>query len=91
MALETAVLRLKALKIRNIFQFPFIDKPEDEALEIAINGLKMLGCLTFAEEITEIGKFILTLPLEPLLARSVVEGIFYANALKNTKIENEEH
>lgn len=47
MPLDSVVLVLKALSIENIKQFPFLDPPKPENIEISIKTLQLLGCLTF--------------------------------------------
>lgn len=63
MPLDAVVLRLKMLKIKNINQFPFIDKPNSENISISIKTICFLGCLDFNGEITEIGKIVLLFPI----------------------------
>lgn len=35
----------------------------------------MIGCLDTNENITSIGQFLVKIPIEPFLARSIIEGV----------------
>jgi HrpA-like RNA helicase len=45
MALDSLVLRLKSLRIKNIFDFPYIETPDKQGMITSIDLLKLLGCL----------------------------------------------
>lgn len=45
MALDTVVLRLKSLNIKDIINFPYLSKPDEEGLKVSIEMMKMLNCL----------------------------------------------
>ena len=45
MALETLVLRLKSLGIKDILKFPYLTSPDKEGLVQSIRIMKYLGCL----------------------------------------------
>ena len=89
MPLETVVLRLKALSVDDIYEFSFIDPPSVEALKISMNTLKMLGCISLEGILTEIGRLILKIPLEPFLARSIIESLFYASIMQKMGKDSE--
>jgi HrpA-like RNA helicase len=72
MALDTLVLRLKMLNVKEIFKFAYINKPEDRALEKSIETLQMIGALSFTGDITKIGRLLLQLRIEPFLGRAIV-------------------
>ena len=44
-SLETVVLRLKALKIKNVIRFPYLSKPDEEGLINSLDLLKIIGAL----------------------------------------------
>lgn len=74
-SLVGAILYLKSLPLKiNVLDFDFIDKPDKAALEDALRQLFMLDAIDLDGEITQIGLAMAQLPLEPFLARSVIEG-----------------
>jgi len=72
--LAHVVLMMKKIGIEDVESFEFIDPPETKALEQAIDTLKTLGALDENERITEIGEIMAELPLEPHIARMVIEA-----------------
>jgi HrpA-like RNA helicase len=72
--LAGTVLKMKRLGIDDILNFKFIDPPEKNQIRKAAANLKVLGALDDDENITEIGKLMANLPLDPHLARMVVEA-----------------
>jgi len=75
--LAHVVLMMKKIGIEDVNSFEFIDPPRKEALEEAIETLKTLGAFDENEEITELGKLMVELPLEPRLAKMVIEAEKY--------------
>jgi len=75
--LAHVVLMMKQIGIEDIFSFEFIDPPTRESLEEAVETLKTLGALNDKEEITEIGRLMAELPLEPRIAKMVIEAERY--------------
>ena len=71
------ILMMKKIGIDDIESFEFIDPPEPKALKQAIETLKILGALDNNERITEIGEIMAELPLEPHVARMVIEAQKY--------------
>ena len=72
--LAHVVLMMKDMNIEDVRSFEFIDPPQRESLEQAIKELKTLGALDEDENITEIGEIMADLPLEPKIARMVIEA-----------------
>jgi HrpA-like RNA helicase len=72
--LAHVVLMMKKIGIEDVKSFEFIDPPEPEALRQALDTLKILGALDENERITEIGETMAELPLEPHIARMVIEA-----------------
>eukprot|EP00890_Picochlorum_soloecismus_P001392 jgi/Picsp_1/2253/NSC_05717-R1_atp-dependent rna len=71
--LSGAVLYLKSLPVQfNILEFDFIDKPEREGLEDALRQLYILDAIDRNGFITELGRSMARLPLDPCLARAVL-------------------
>lgn len=72
--LAETVLKMKDMGIDDIEGFEFIDQPESAAVVDAIRQLTLLGALDENEIITELGKEMAELPLDPGLARAVLEA-----------------
>lgn len=77
-SLLSAALLVKALPPSlglDVLSFPFVDPPEREAMEEAVKQLYVLTALAKDGVLTHVGRAMAMLPLEPNLARMVVEGI----------------
>lgn len=72
MALDTVVLRLKSLKIKDVLSFDYLSPPDPKGLKVSVETMKIMGCLDNREEITEIGKLLIKIPIEPFLSRAIV-------------------
>ncbi|BDA44197.1 ATP-dependent RNA helicase DHX8 [Coccomyxa sp. Obi] len=69
----TAVLYLKSLPLDiDVLAFDYLDSPGSEALEDALRQLFILDALDRDGHITDLGKRMAALPLEPSLARSLL-------------------
>ncbi|WP_444998267.1 ATP-dependent RNA helicase HrpA [Aliikangiella sp. IMCC44359] len=71
--LSSVVLRLKAMKVEQIEKFPFIEAPDERAWKVAFNSLFELGALNEDKSITQIGKDMARMPVDPQLARILVD------------------
>ncbi len=92
MALDTLVLRLKALNVNNIFTFQYVKAPDKKALEQSIETLQMIGGLNDKEQITTVGRLLIQLHIEPFLGRSIIEAIILDYIARNTNYINiEDH
>lgn len=67
--LSQAILTIKARGVKDIFSFPFLDRPPREALERALMQLFQLQALKESGEISDIGLQMAKLPLSVPLAR----------------------
>ncbi|KAK8803292.1 hypothetical protein WA158_000986 [Blastocystis sp. Blastoise] len=70
--LINTVLYLKVLNIDDILNFPFLDPPEPSFMKLALKQLYMLECIDIHGKITELGRKVSSLPLDPTLARSLL-------------------
>ncbi|MCD6422044.1 ATP-dependent RNA helicase, partial [bacterium] len=68
-----AMLKM-GLGLEDIRQFEFIDPPEPKALEEAIKTLTFLGAIEKEGKLTPEGELMAELPLEPKLARMIIEA-----------------
>lgn len=60
--------------------------PSKEGLLNSIEMMKMLKCLDEkTERITTIGDFLVKIPIEPFLARAIIEAMLVERVLKNKK------
>ena len=71
--LASVMLQMEVMKLGDIRQYPFIDPPEDRAINDAFRLLHELGALTDGE-LTPIGRKMADLPTDPRLARMLIEA-----------------
>ena len=71
--LAAVVLSMRAFRLGDIESFPFIDPPNPRAVRDAIGLLHELQALE-ADRLTELGRTMARLPVDPRLARMLVEG-----------------
>jgi len=71
-SLASVILRMKALGLSEIEQFPFVDPPSRRAIADGLSLLRELEALDDQLALTEIGKDLAELPLDPRLARMLV-------------------
>ncbi|HQK78384.1 MAG TPA: ATP-dependent RNA helicase HrpA [Syntrophales bacterium] len=72
--LAGVVLRMLALNFGDIFTFPFLEPPDKKQLRDALDILRELGAVRMGEgpTLTEIGRFMARLPVDPRMARMLV-------------------
>ena len=62
------------LNLGNPLTFPFIDSPHPGAIRDGYRLLAELGAIDSDEKLTRYGKIMATLPIDPCIARIVVEA-----------------
>ncbi|MGH3769813.1 MAG: ATP-dependent RNA helicase HrpA [Pseudonocardiaceae bacterium] len=73
--LASVILRMAALNLGEVAAFGFIDPPENRQISDGIHLLRELGALEMSTmELTPVGRTLARLPLDPRLARMVVEA-----------------
>lgn len=72
--LSSVVLRLKSLKVDDVESFPFIESPDERQWKVAFNLLFELAAMDAKRQITQIGKRMSALPLDPQLARILLDN-----------------
>jgi ATP-dependent helicase HrpA len=72
--LASVLLQMAALDLGDVADFPFIDPPDRRAVADGIALLEELGALDDAGGLTPTGRALATLPLDPRMARMVVEA-----------------
>lgn len=70
--LSQAILTMQARGIRDIYHFPFLDRPRRDAYEKALAHLYQLGALNDSGLITALGMQMASLPLSASLARTLL-------------------
>mgnify|MGYP001055501804 CR=1 FL=1 len=71
-SLAGVILRMKALRLGAVEHFPFIDPPAPKAVNDGYALLQELGAVDEARELTEVGRQLARLPLDPRIARMVL-------------------
>ncbi len=71
-SLAEVILRMMALGLGDISEFPFIDPPAGIAIREGIKILKELGALDDSKKLTALGKEMARLPIEPRTARMLL-------------------
>jgi ATP-dependent helicase HrpA len=72
--LAEVILRMLYLRLGNIQDFPFLDPPSPAALKDGFAVLRELGAVDDHRRLTGLGRMMASLPLDPRLARMLVEG-----------------
>ncbi|MGC2518648.1 MAG: ATP-dependent RNA helicase HrpA [Burkholderiales bacterium] len=71
-SLASVILRMKALDLGTVEEFAFIDPPEAKAIQDGYALLAELGAVDEARELTETGRQLAKLPLDPRIGRMVL-------------------
>lgn len=69
--LASVILQTKALKLGAVERFPFIDPPRTASILDGYKTLFELGAVDAQNELTEIGKSLSRLPLDPRIGRMI--------------------
>ena len=70
--LASTILQLKAIGVQNVTDFAFIDKPKEDSLAVSLEELTVLGALDETNKLTELGREMAELPLNPAYARLLI-------------------
>ncbi|HLO96555.1 MAG TPA: ATP-dependent RNA helicase HrpA, partial [Burkholderiaceae bacterium] len=73
-SLAGVILRMKALHLGTVEDFPFIEPPPRKAIADGYQLLAELGAVDDRNELTEIGKELSKLPLDPRVGRMILEA-----------------
>jgi ATP-dependent helicase HrpA len=71
--LASVILQMTALGLGDVEAFPFVDPPDRRSVRDAVQVLHELGALD-DDRLTPVGRTLARLPVDPRLARMVVEG-----------------
>lgn len=83
--LAEVILQMVNLKLGKPEQFPFVDAPLPRAIRKGFQTLIELGALKKSHGLTQDGRLMATLPLDPCISKIIIEG-GKRNALKETTI-----
>lgn len=73
-SLASVILQMNMMKLGSVSNFPFIEPPEDKAVNDGFRQLQELGALDDNRKLTEDGRKLAKLPLEPRVAKMVMAG-----------------
>lgn len=71
-SLASVVLQMQHLNVGDIRDFPFIESPESRSISDAFKELEQLQAIDARKQLTAIGRKMLSLPLEPRYARTLI-------------------
>ncbi len=74
-SLAGVILRMKALQLGQIEDFPFLEEPPRKAIADGYALLSELGAVDDDNELTEIGRQLSKLPLDPRVGRMILEAV----------------
>ncbi len=72
--LAAVILQMISLGLGDIAGFPFLQPPDSRGIKDGLDLLRELNAVTANSEITRIGKQLSQLPIDPRLARMVIES-----------------
>ncbi len=76
-SLATVILRMSALDLGDIAEFPFIEPPTPRMIADGYQLLGELGAIDDARQLTKLGHELARLPLDPKIARLLLAGRQY--------------
>ncbi len=76
-SLATVILRMSALELGDITEFPFIEPPSSRMIADGYQLLAELGAIDEQRNLTRIGHELAKLPLDPKIARLLLAGQQY--------------
>jgi len=72
--LAAVILQMISLGLGDIAAFPFLQPPDSRGIKDGLDLLRELGAVTQGGQITRVGKQLTRLPIDPRLARMVIES-----------------
>jgi ATP-dependent helicase HrpA len=73
--LAAVILQMKALRLGELDDFPLIDPPKPDAIRDGYRTLFELGATDEQQELTEIGRRLSRLPVDPRIGRMILAAI----------------
>ncbi len=72
--LAAVILQMAALQLGDIENFPFLDPPDKRSIRDGVQLLQELGAFDTAGTITELGRRLARLPLDPRIGRMILQA-----------------
>ncbi|MGV0802814.1 hypothetical protein ABQF26_37915, partial [Mycolicibacterium elephantis] len=72
--LAAVILQMAALNLGDIQTFPFLDPPESRSIRDGVQLLQELGAFDRDGKITDIGRRLAQLPVDPRLGRMILQA-----------------
>ncbi len=72
--LASVILRMKSLKLGDVRAFPFVQAPPPRAIADGVALLHELNAVDDKERLTEVGRTLAKLPVDPKVARMLLEA-----------------
>ncbi len=72
--LAEVILRLAAMGLGSAEDFPFVDPPSRQAIREGMTTLREIGALDLRGRITETGRIMARLPIDPRIARVIIQA-----------------
>ena len=73
-SLAGVILRMKSLGLPDIEEFPFLDPPSPKAISEGYRTLREVGAITKDKHLTDAGRMMARMPVDPRLARMLLEA-----------------
>ncbi|NDG15052.1 MAG: ATP-dependent RNA helicase HrpA, partial [Betaproteobacteria bacterium] len=71
-SLAGVILRMMSLRLGEVAEFPFLEAPRPKAIADGFQLLNEIGAVTDDHTLTEVGKSLAKLPLDPRVARMIL-------------------
>lgn len=72
--LAAVILQMKALRLGEVERFPFIERPTARMIRDGYQTLHELGAVDAHNELTDVGRDLARLPIDPRLGRMILEA-----------------
>lgn len=72
--LAAVILQMAALGLGDVEEFPFLDPPEKRSIRDGVTLLQELGAFDRQGELTDIGRRLARLPLDPRIGRMILQS-----------------
>ncbi|MBN9618913.1 MAG: ATP-dependent RNA helicase HrpA, partial [Actinobacteria bacterium] len=72
--LASVILQMAALQLGDIADFPFLDPPDRRSVRDGVALLQELGAFDEQQEITEVGRRLARLPVDPRIGRMILQA-----------------
>ena len=72
--LASVILQMLTMQIGDIFNYPFINKPERKHINDGLKLLSELGAVTASQQLTDVGRKLAKLPVDPRLGKMLIEA-----------------